>query len=403
MREYLKVVVTGDVDSGKSTLIGRFLYENHSLARGVIKEIENAFQGPRENFEFAYLLDSFEEEKIGNLTIDTTQVFCKTKKGEGIIFIDVPGHKELLKNMLCGSSYADTAILVVDVQKSTTEQTKRHVFILKFLGIEQIILVLNKMDLAGFKERTFQESKRDVIKLFKSLGLQPLYCIPASAKHGDNLLNRFKNMPWYKGLTLSQALGSDFHNIERGAGFRFPIQDIYNLQGGRVAVGEIISGKIKTGDTVNILPLNKECVVEEIKAFNEHRRMAGAPESIGLLLDDMAVLKRGQVVCRQKLPNATTQISAKIFCAHHLDTKEKFSFRCLTQETPCQISQIKGIWDTASLELKPVSETFERNDFAEVIISTENPVVTERTNKGNGLGRFVLQSNKGICAAGMIL
>lgn len=402
MQEQLNVVVTGEVDSGKSTLVGRFLYEMGSLSQGVIEEIENVCQRLDRDFEFAYLLDSFEEERKNQLTIDTTQAFCKTKGGKEFVFIDVPGHQELIKNMLCGSSYADMAILVVDVQKSIEQQTKRHAFILKLLGIEQIILVLNKMDLIGFNEVVFNTVKEEITACFKKIQLQSKYFIPISAKQGENLLKKSIKMPWYKGLSLIEALNLYFKK-KMNVGFRLPIQDIYNLNGRKVAVGEIISGKIKKGEKVNILPLNKECEVKEIKVFNKNRRLARAPENIGLTLNDMDGLMRGQVICKPRLPKVKAEILTQVFCVHSLNIKERFKFRCATQETTVQIRQINRIWDTATLEPKSKEGIIlEQTDFVEAIITTENPIVVERFEGSNNLGRFVLKSDTEISAVGII-
>jgi len=173
MQDYLNIVVTGEIDSGKTTLIGRFLYDMGSLSQGVIEEIEDVCRRLGNGFEFAYILDSLEEERRNQLTIDTTQVFCKTKKGKRFIFIDVPGHQELLMNMLCGSSYADIAILTIDVRKSIEKQTKRHMFILKFLGVEQVIIAVNKMDLVGFDETVYERAKERIAAFFKKYRLNP--------------------------------------------------------------------------------------------------------------------------------------------------------------------------------------------------------------------------------------
>ena len=391
MKEPLNIVVTGDIDSGKSTLIGRFLYDTGSVPQKL-----------KSGFEFAYLLDSFEEERENNLTIDTAQVYCKSKNSAGFIFIDVPGHQQLIKNMLCGSSYADMAILVVDVKKSIQEQTKRHAFILEFLGIERVIVVLNKMDLVGFKENIFHKVKEEFSELFKKIKIQPKYFIPISAKQGDNLLKLSKNIPRYKGLSLIEVLNTCSNRANLNSGFRFPIQDIYNMNGVKIAVGRIISGKIKKGDKVNILPLNKECRVKAIKVFNKNRHTAKAPESIGLILNEMGALSRGQVICKPRLPEVKTEILAKIFCVLPLNIKESLGFRCSTQDVPCQINQITSIWDSVSLEAKPKNGALEKNDFAEVIINTERPVVIERFKELNNLGRFVLQDAKEIYAVGII-
>lgn len=403
MQGSLKVVVTGEVDSGKSTLIGRFLHETDSLSQGTIEEIKHVCQRLGSDFEFAYLLDSLEEERKGQLTIDTTQAFCKTKKGNGFIFIDVPGHQELLKNMLCGSSYADIAILVLDVQKPIEEQTKRHTFILKFLGIEQIILVLNKMDLIGFDENIFEKVKEDITKFFKKIAIQPRYFIPASARQGENLIKRSKKMPWYKGLSLLEMLNTCFKKRRNGK-FRFPIQDIYSFNGEKIVVGEIISGKVKKGERVNILPINKECKIKTIRVFNKNKTVAKASESVGLMLDDINNLVRGQIICKPELPKVNTEILAKIFCIHPFRTKKRLRFRCATQETFVQITQIKEVWDIESLELKSKGDILEQTDFAETVITTEDPVVVESFEGFNSLGRFVLHNNnKEIYAVGIII
>ncbi len=402
MQDYLKVVVTGEVDSGKSTLIGRFLYEMGSLPEGVIKEIGDICQRLGSDFEFAYLLDSFEEERRNQLTIDTTQAFCKTKRGKGFIFIDVPGHRELLKNMLCGSSYADIAILVVDIKKSIEEQTRRHAFILKFLGIEQIILALNKMDSVNFDENTFRKVKEGTIEFLKKMGIEPKYLIPISAKQGENLCKRSKKMPWYKGLTLFEVLDTCFKKKSNGD-FRFATQDIYSLNGERVIAGEIIAGNIEEGEKVKILPLNKECKIKTIKVFNKNKFQAAAPESICLVLDEMNDLRRGQIICKPRFPLVNKEIVAKLFCIHPINIKENLMFQCLTQETPVQIRKIIGAWDTASLEPRSKEDLLEETDVAEVIIITENPVVVEKYKGFNRLGRFVLKSNRDICAMGIIL
>ncbi len=404
MNDCLNVVITGEVDSGKSTLIGRFLYEMGLVPAAVMKDIENTCQKSGGDFEFAYLLDSFEEERNNQMTIDSTQAFLKIKKGREFIFIDVPGHEELIKNMLCGSSYADAAIIVVDVQKSVEEQTKRHAFILQLLGIGQIILVFNKMDSAAFNEDVFNKVKNDAAGVFKNINLVPKCFIPVSAKGGDNLLKKSKNMPWYDGAAVIEALGV-FSRKGKDEGFRFPVQDIYNLATGeKIIVGEVISGQIKKGEKVNILPQNKECIVKEIRGLKKDLPVARAPQSIGLILDDMNGASRGQVICKALLPSVTREFTAKIFCVHPVKIGQTLIFRCATQESPAKIKKINGIWDTASFGLKAKEEFLGETDIAEVIIAVETPVVVEKYKGLHNLGRFILQSDsKEINAVGVII
>ena len=404
MQDYLKVVVTGEVDSGKSTLIGRLLYELGSLSREAVKEIRGVSQRLGSDLEFAYLLDSFEEERENQLTIDTTQVFCRTKLGEGFVFIDVPGHKELLKNMLSGASYADIAVLVIDVRKSVEEQTRRHAFILKFLGVEQIILALNKMDAVSFKEDVFKEVKENAVEFLKKTGIEPRYSIPVSAKLGDNLARRSAMMTWHKGLTLIEGLNSRFKKGSSGDRFRFLVQDIYDLGSQKVILGKIASGIIKKGEKVIILPLNKECRVKVIKTFNKDKSSATAPESIGLVLDDMKDIGRGSVICKgkERLPHVTTEIPAKFFCISPFSIKDSLEFRCATQEAPARVKDIKMVRDTATLEPNPKRDLFAEADVVEAVIVTGYPVVTEDFKRSANLGRFILKINTGICAVGII-
>jgi len=398
----LKVVLTGDVDAGKSTLIGRFLYESGSLSEGSMEEIARVCQSLNSEFEFAYLLDSFEEERKGQLTIDTTQTFCKAKKGKQFIFIDVPGHRELLKNMLCGSSYADIAILVIDAEKSIEAQTKRHLFILKFLGVDQIIVALNKMDAVSFKETVFKAIIEEINAFSAIAGIKPGYFIPLSAKKGENILKRSKRMPWYKGLPLAGILDSSYKR-RTIHDFRFPIQDIYDLNGNKIAVGKIISGRIREGQTVNIMPLNKTARVKKISVFNEKKSHAAARESIGLTLDDMSGLCRGQIICKPNLPEGKQEILTRILCVQPLNTKENMIFKCATQEVSVRLKQIIGAWDMAALEPKSIGISAGRDDVIEAVLITDTPVVAENYKGSNGLGRFVLKGNSEIRAVGLIL
>jgi small GTP-binding protein len=401
MQDYLRVVVTGEVDSGKSTLIGRLLYETGSLSEGALEEIKNVCQRLGNDFEFAYLLDSFEEERKGQLTIDTTQVFCRAKKGRQLIFIDVPGHQELLKNMLCGSSYADIAVLVVDASKSIEEQTRRHFFILKFLGIRQVILALSKMDLTGFSEDVFKDVQQRIIEFSKKLEIKLEHFVPLSAKQGENIIKKSKKMPWYKGLSLLGTLsGCSKERINDD--FRLPIQDIYEFNGEKIAVGEIISGEIRNRERVSVLPSNKKFMVKRIKVFNKNKSYARAPESIGLVLNNMEALSRGQVICKTALPKIEQEITAKIFCINPLNINGNFTFKCTTQEALARVKHIDKTWDTATLEEKSSLNLLDRADVAQVILALDRPVTVESYTGSNSLGRFVLKSNDEIYAVGII-
>jgi sulfate adenylyltransferase subunit 1 len=401
MKESLNVVVAGSLDSGKSTLIGRLLYDTHSIPKATIEETKKISKELEKDFEFAYLLDSFQEERVGEFTLDTTQALLKTKNKEYLL-IDVPGHRALLKNMLTGTSYAETAILVVDVKKSLEEQTRRHLYILKFLGIAQIIVVINKMDLVSYSQEDFKKVEEQINLFLKEIGLKVNYVIPISAKQGENLLAESLKMNWYKGPTLVRALDTFTKKDKISYDFRFPVQDIYEIKQEKVAVGTVASGKVNKGDLIRVLPLDIELKVKAIKVFDKLKARAGAGESIGLVFDKTINLKRGEVVYKGKLPEVTRQIQAKIFCLSSLNIQEGLLIKCATQEASSRISQIKESVDTATLEIKERIGMLNPLEAAKVIINTEEPIIVEKFQDLTDLGRFVLQKNNEVCAVGII-
>lgn len=403
MKNALKVVVAGEVDAGKSTLIGRLLYDTGSLHEAAMHEISRTSSTNGYAAEFAYLLDGFEEERRDKLTIDTTQVFCHNGKS-GFLFIDVPGHAELLKNMLCGSSYSQAAILVADTNRPLEDGTVKHLNILKFLGIERIVVVLNKMDVASFSKEVFECAKGEIFKFFRSNGMKAEYFIPVSALRGDNLVKNSTKAPWYKGPCLIAALDSlavSKRKSEDGE-FYFPIQDVYSRGGNPVFVGTILSGKIRKFDTVYVSPEAKAGRITAIRVFRKNKLLAQAPESIGLELAGVAGLRRGQIICRDNLLRVSLRITAKIFCVQPIRTQDKLFFNCATQQTMCRIKQINRFY-SAAVETTPGSKAvLGKSCVAEVVIITQEPVVVKRFCHVEALGRFVLRKSGEICAVGVI-
>lgn len=402
MGESLRIVFVGEVDCGKSTLIGRLLYDTDSISSQAKEELQKICQDLARGLEFAYLLDSFQEERLEEFTLDTTQVMLKLKNKE-ILLIDVPGHRALLKNMLTGSSYADAAVLVIDVKKSLEEQTKRHLYILKFLGIEQIILVINKMDTVLYNKEDFTQVSRQLTSFLEEIGLKSTNVIPVSAKEGDNLLKNSLRMAWYNGPFLIKALDAFTDKNKVNYDFRFLVQDIYEVKKEKIAVGTVVSGKIDKGDLVRIAPLEIELKVKAIKIFGQSRHVAGAKESIGLVFNQLPrELKRGRVLYKGKAPKVRREIQAKIFCLRSLGLNEELSINCATQETKGRIGQIKESIDTANLEIKKDIKMLNPLDAAKVIINTEELIIIERFQDLDRLGRFILQKDNKICAVGII-
>jgi small GTP-binding protein len=405
MGGYLKIVVCGEVDSGKSTLIGRFIYEMDSLSNGIMQELKDVCRRLDSDFEFAYILDSLEEERKNKLTIDTTQIFCRNKGNQGFLFIDVPGHRQLIKNMLCGSSYADIAVIVIDVSKTIEDGTKRHLHILKFLGIEDIIFVLNKMDLVDYREEIFLETKKKMEDFLEGIDIKAKNFIPASAKHGENLKNKSKIMVWYKGASLVKTLNDSFAGAQRKEcqDLYFPVQDIYHIENKDFLVGTVISGRITKNETVKIAPLNKKAKVKTIMLFNKTVPYAKAKESIGVRLEDSFKFQRGQIIYKVRSPELTDSFCARIFCVLPFAVSERLVFKCSTQQSYARIVRFTPIFRDDSLKLDDRNNWLHETEAIEVFIILEEKVLIKKDRTLNSLGRFILQNeSRQICAAGVI-
>ncbi|MBU0547302.1 MAG: 50S ribosome-binding GTPase [Candidatus Omnitrophica bacterium] len=403
MKNVLKVVVAGEVDAGKSTLIGRLLYDTGSLHKAALAEI---FQASRLNgniLEFAYLLDGLEEERRGQLTIDTTQAFCRNAKS-GFWFIDVPGHAELLKNMLCGSSCSQVAILVTDATKSLTDGTIRHINVLKFLGIEQIVVVLNKLDILDFSKDGFERAKGEISAFFKLIGIKTEYFIPVSARQGDNLAKKSTQIPWYKGPCLISALCSlkGKNKTDKKSRFYFPIQDVYVRKEEPVFVGTILSGQIRKNDAIYVSPEGRVDKIKAIRVLGKDKISAKAPESIGLELVRGDRLSRGQIISNDGKLSASAEITAKILCVQPINPGEKLFFSCTMQQTICSIKQINKFSPISAVAISDSKVSLDKEDVAEVLITCKEPVVVKKFLQVEALGRFVLKNDREIIAVGII-
>ncbi len=278
----LKVVFVGHVDHGKSTLIGRILHDTGSLAEGKIEQIEKACAAEGMEFEFAFLLDALLEEQEQNVTIDTTQIPFRTQRRQYVI-IDAPGHKEFLKNMITGASSADAAILVIAATEGVQEQSRRHAYLLGLLGIQQLIVVVNKMDLANYAEDRFRSIETTYGAFLTELGLKPLFVIPASAKAGENIAIKSKKMSWFDGPTVLEALDQTESKQSGDAlPLRFCVQDIYRFDERRIVAGRIETGVLRVGDPIVFSPANKASTVQTIERWNS--RFAGTGDRVATRL-----------------------------------------------------------------------------------------------------------------------
>lgn len=404
--EVLSFVIVGHIDHGKSTLIGRLLYDTDSLPPDRIEEMKKASAGRGRETEFAYLLDHLEEERKQGITIDTTQVFFKSDKKRYVI-IDAPGHVEFVKNMITGASQAEAAVLIIDVAEGVKEQTKRHSYMLSLLGLHQVVVVLNKMDLVGFAQERFDAVKADAGKWLDSIGIKADVYVPISAIRGDNVARKSENMDWYTGPSFLEMLDTLKNKLPaEGKSLLLPVQDVYKIDDKRINAGRVEAGLIEEGMEVKIIPTGQVTRVKSIEKFLEKPTRAEAGDCIGFTTADSVFLDRGNIVCLPgKEPQVTDTVGASIFwmTKRNLARGEKLSIRLATQETICKVETIKKRINSSTLEVVGENaDILENLEVAEVVIKTKKPVAIKDFNDVQEIGRFVLIRDENICAGGII-
>ena len=402
----LPIVIVGHVDHGKSTLIGRLLYDTDCLPPDKFVEIQASSKELGKRLEFAFVMDCLEEERSRGITIDTTQTFFKTKKRRYVI-IDAPGHKEFLKNMITGSSQAEAALLIIDSFEGVRDQTKRHAYILGMLGLKQVCVLLNKIDLVNYSKDKFFDLKAEVTEFLNKLNVHPTFVLPISAIHGDNVASPSEKLSWFDGPTVLQALDT-FHDLKiEEKSLRFPVQDSYRVNGKKIFVGRIESGHLKKGASLFLLPGKKKVVVGSIEKFLETDvKMAHFEESVGICLKGRHLVKRGRVLTADLSSTISNKIKANIFWMDPMGyrTGEILLFRCVTQEVPCRIEKIYRKFDPASMELtEKDASSIKTAEVADVLIQLDKKVVVDPFTEIPEMGRFVLEKDGRPVAGGIIL
>lgn len=402
----LPIVIVGHVDHGKSTLIGRLLYDTNCLPPDKYSEIQKSSEMLGREVEFAFVMDCFEEERSRGITIDTTQTFFKTPKRRYVI-IDAPGHKEFLKNMITGSSQAEAALLIIDAFEGIRDQTRRHAYILGMLGFKQVCVLLNKIDLIHYSKGKFFELKEQAIDFLIHLNIHPTFVLPISAIHGDNVVHPSEKLSWFDGPTVLQALDTFEELKVEEKPLRLPIQDIYRIDGRKILVGRIEAGRIGKGENVYLLPERKKVEVKNIEKFLEKDvTMANFEESVGICLKGRHRVKRGQILTADLSSTISDKIKANVFW---MDSKgyrvgERLLFRCVTQEVPCHIEKIYRKFDPASMELtEEHASSIKGAEVADILIHLDERAVVDPFNEIPEMGRFVLEKENRPSAGGIIL
>ena len=404
----LKIVFVGHVDHGKSTLIGRILHDTGSLPEGKVAAIQQACAEEGMEFEYAFLLDALLEEQAQNITIDTTQIPFRTARRRYVI-IDAPGHKEFLKNMITGAASADAAVLVIAANEGVREQSRRHGYLLSLLGIRQIIVVVNKMDLVDHSEQVFRQLETEYRAFLSSLGLEAQRFIPSSARAGDNVARRGDAAaPWYSGSTLLEALDQlEAVTAPLGQPLRFSVQDVYRFDERRIIAGRVESGVLRVGDQLVFSPANKTSQVATIESWNAApREEAIAGDAIGITLREQIFVERGYVASHpHETPIEANRVRAELFWLAEAPLRKnaQYTLRLGTQEVKCQVAAIERVMDSSTLAVSSGEiDRVARNEVGRVTLQTRAPLVLDNHDRVPTLGRFVLVDAGRISGGGIV-
>ena len=407
--EQLKIVIVGHVDHGKSTFVGRLFYDTGSLPEGKLEQLRAIAEHRGVPFEWANLMDALQSERDQNITIDTAQIWFQTPKRQYVI-IDAPGHKEFLKNMITGAANAEAALLLIDAHEGVQENSRRHGYLLNLLGIRQIAVLVNKMDLENYNQSRFNQVEAEYRAWLKTIGVEPKVFIPIAAKHGDNIASRSLQTPWYQGPTVLETL-DEFKVSEPPANqpLRFPIQDVYRFDERRIFAGRVEAGVVKVGDRIVFSPTNKTSTVKTIERWNAPAsNTAGAGESIGITLTEQIFVARGAMAALDTSPPyELSQFKARLFWLGKQPFRKgkTYKLKLATQEVECSIETIHKVIDASTLETvsRKEHEIFVgRHEVAELTLHTKKPVAFDVHADIAPTGRFVIVDGFDVSGGGII-
>jgi bifunctional enzyme CysN/CysC len=407
VKEQMKIVIVGHVDHGKSTLVGRLFHDTDSLPDGKFEQIQALCKKRGMQFEWSFLMDALQAERDQEITIDTSQIWFKTDKRNYVI-IDAPGHKEFLKNMISGAAMSDAALLIIDAKEGVKEQSKRHGYLLHLLGIRQITVAVNKMDLVNYSEKEFNKIEKEYRAYLKEIGVEPTDIIPIAARDGDNIATRSAHMDWYKGPVIIEALDRFKRKPELNElPLRLPIQDVYRFdEHKRIFAGRIESGTIRVGDELVFSPSNKTSKVSSIEFWNADKEWseARAGHCIGITLEEQIFVERGEIASLKKdAPVLTNLFRARIFWLgkEPLEVGKRYTMKINTSEYKVEVREIEQVVSTDDLS-RAKSVVVAKNDVAEVVLRVRGLAALDEFEDNQKMGRFMLMDGYDVAGGGII-
>ncbi|MFL2630703.1 MAG: sulfate adenylyltransferase subunit 1 [Thermodesulfobacteriota bacterium] len=409
----LRFTTAGSVDDGKSTLIGRLLYDSKGIFIDQLEDLKKTTSKDRnEELDLARLTDGLKAEREQGITIDVAYRYFSTPKRKFII-ADTPGHIEYTRNMFTGASNSELAIILIDSRKGILEQSKRHLYISYLLGIENIVVAINKMDLVDYKEEIYQEIKESFLEITKNISIKNIKFVPISALSGDMVVNKGRNMSWYKGETLIEILENAKVSLSKGRKslVRFPVQlvsrvDDENVKDFRGYMGQLSSGEISVGDQVVIYPNMKTTFVKSLINSSKYVNKISINDSATILLEDELDISRGDLIALDKEPPKVKDLITSQICwmgREDLDLKKKYFLKHCNKTSKAIVTKVNSKINMESLEKTLEFDNLKMNDIGEVEIRIQNQITYDSYRDNKKMGSFILiDDSNNTVAAGII-
>jgi len=410
--EQLNVVIIGHVDHGKSSVIGRLLADTGSLAEGKLESVKETCRRNSKPFEYAFLLDALKDEQAQGITIDAARCFFNSKKRSYII-LDAPGHIEFLKNMVTGAARAEAALIVIDANEGIQENTTRHGYLVSLLGVKQVVVLVNKMDLVNYDQKVFENIQKEYGDFLENVGVSAKAFVPMSARYGVNITEKSPEVPWYKGDSALGLLDSfEKLKIDTSRPFRFPVHAIYKFTANgddrRIIAGRVESGSASVGDELIFLPSGKESRIKSIEMFNaKQTTKISEGEVRGFTMETQIYLKAGEVAVlkKEKKPFCGRRFIANIcwLGRNPMVKNRRYKLKIGTASQMVQLVEIKSIIDASDLTTNAKKEQVDVNDIAVVTLETSKPIAFDLNKDIEVTGRFVIVDDFEIAGGGIIL
>jgi bifunctional enzyme CysN/CysC len=407
----MNIVIVGHVDHGKSTVIGRLLADTHSLPEGKLEQVRAQCELNSKPFEYAFLLDALKDEQAQGITIDAARVFFKSSLRPYLI-LDAPGHIEFLKNMITGAARAEAALLVIDAAEGVQENSRRHGYMVSLLGIRQLAVLVNKMDLVNWDQAVFDRIRKEYGAFLDQVGIRPAAFIPVSGRGGDNIADRSAQLGWYRGPTVLEALDA-FQNEPAPVDqpFRMAVQDVYKFtkQGDdrRIVSGTIDSGAIKVGDPVIFYPSGKKSRVKSIEAFNRPASTrAEAGYAVGFTLNEQIYITRGEVATieHELRPQVTTRLRVSLFWLGRdpMVKRKEYLLKLGTARVTARVEEVLRVMDASTLGTTEQRAAIQRHDVAECVLKLDRAIACDLAEDIPATSRFVIVDDFEIRGGGIV-